>query len=211
MHIHKNTKFIFTKSNYSQDSIFMRNEVLDEQSVREFTKQMVSYAQIILTKFFRVEFAGQVWSAVVHNVTVASKTCNKSTSSGHLTQHWCVVWSTRWHTCIHALHTNIHTYMHSYTHTYIFFNSDGALAQGSDFALHRKGTSCLPLFTRIQTRASHETTLQQTECPLTNRLSSPRSSLKPNLNSRPYDERVFSPPDAAFGFGSPRAIHILVV
>ena len=57
-----------------------------------------------------------------------------------------------------------------------------------------KETSCLPLLhAGFEPRGSLETNLQQTECPLTNRLSYRGSSLNLNSTARPYSQRAFSP------------------
>ena len=70
----------------------------------------------------------------------------------------------------------LHTFIHTYIHTYMFVvvNFD-ALAQASDFRIERRQVVFLCWMQDSKLR-SLEPNLQQTECPLTNRLSHRGSS-----------------------------------
>ena len=85
------------------------------------------------------------------------------------------------------------TYIHTYIHTYMFVvvNFD-ALAQASDIRIERRQVIFLCWMQDSNPR-SQTPIRQQTECPLTNRLSY-RGSSK-NLNSTAYDQQAFSPID----------------
>ena len=86
------------------------------------------------------------------------------------------------HTCIH---TYIHTYiMHTYIHTYMFVavNFD-ALAQASDIRIERRQVVFLCWMQDSNPPGSQTPNRQQTECPLTNRLSYRGSSSILELDS----------------------------
>ena len=76
---------------------------------------------------------------------------------------------------------------------------------------NRKETSCLPLLNAgFEPRGSLKPNLQQTECPLTNRLSYLGSSKNLNSTARPYDQQAFSPPDPTAIWHSHLALAIYI-
>ena len=87
-------------------------------------------------------------------------------------------------------------FIHTYIHTYMFVvvNFD-ALPQASDIRIERRQVVFLCRMQDSNPSGSQTPTRQQTECPLTNRLSYRGSSKNLNSTARPYDQRAFSPLD----------------
>ena len=123
------------------------------------------------------------------------------------------------HACMHAsyIHTLIHTYstyVRTYVHTYTFIvvNFD-ALAQASDIRIERRQVVFLCWRQDSNPSGSQTPNRQQTECPLTNRLSYRGSSKNLNSTARPYDQWAFSPldPTAVWHSHLALAIYMFIV
>ena len=103
---------------------------------------------------------------------------------------------------------------HTYIHTYMFVvvNFD-ALAQASDIRIERRQVVFLCWRQDSNPSGSQTPNRQQTECPLTNRLSYRGSSINLNSTARPYDQRAFSPldPTAVWHSHLALAIYMFVV
>ena len=126
-----------------------------------------------------------------YEVIVIPRTHSYSTTNTYTYIHTYI------HTCMHAcIHTYIHTYM------FVVVNFD-VLAQASDFRIERRQVVFLWM-QDSNPEGSLEPNLQQTECPLTNRLSYRGSNLKLELGSpslwsasiqptRPHCRLAFAP------------------
>ena len=119
-------------------------------------------------------------------------------------------------TYIHTafIHAYVHTHIHTHIHTYMFVvvNFD-ALAQASDIRIERRQVVFLCWMQDSNPSGSQTPNRQQTECPLTNRLSYRGSSKNVNSTARPCDQRAFSPldPIAVWHSHLDLAIYIFVV
>ena len=75
---------------------------------------------------------------------------------------------------------------------YMFVVNFDALAQASDIRIERRQVVFICWIQDSNPSGSQTPNRQQTECPLTNRLSYPGSSKNLNSTARPYDQQAFS-------------------
>ena len=101
---------------------------------------------------------------------------------------------------------------YSHTHIFVVVNFD-ALAQASDIRNEKRHVVFLCWLQDSNPSGYQTRNRQQTECPLTNRLSYREWSKNLNSTARPYDQRAFSPfdPTAVWHSHLALAIYMFVV